>query len=48
MAELEKVNATTNMELNKAYVDGDDEYGTKRFQAMYLIMSAESDQYSRI
>ena len=36
------------MELNKAYVDVDDEEGTKRFQGMCLIMSADSDRYSRI
>ena len=48
MAELEKFNATTHKELNKAYPDGDDEYVTKRFQEMCLIMSADSDQYSGI
>ena len=29
-AELAKCNATTHIKLNKAYVDGDDEDGTKR------------------
>ena len=36
------------MELNKAYADGYNEYGTKSFQEMFLIMSAESEQYSWI
>ena len=36
------------MELNKVYANGDDEDGTKRFQAMYLILYPESDQYSGI
>ena len=36
------------MELNKAYANIDDEYGTKRFQAMCLIMPTDSDQYSGI
>ena len=48
MAELEKCNAKTNIELNKAYTNGDDKERTKRFQAMCLIMSAESDRYSVI
>ena len=43
-AELENFNATTNIEINKAYADGDDKYGTKRFQAMRLIMYAYLDQ----
>ena len=43
-AELENCNATTHIELNKSYADGDDENGTKRFQAMCLIMSADSDR----
>ena len=43
-AELERCNATTHMELNKFYAYGDDEYGIKRFQAMCLIVSADSDQ----
>ena len=30
-AELEKCNATTHMEPNKAYANGDNEFGTKRF-----------------
>ena len=47
-AELEKCNATTHIELNKAYVDGEDEYGTNRFQEMCLIMSTDSDLYSEI
>ena len=47
-AALEKCNTTTHIELNKAYADGDDEDGTKRFQAMCLIMSADSDRYSGI
>ena len=47
-SELAKCNATTHIELNKAYVDGYDEDGTNRFQAMCLIMSADSDQYSGI
>ena len=42
--ELSNYNATTHIELNKAYAVGDDEDCTKRFQAMCLIMSAESDQ----
>ena len=41
-AELVKCNATTHIELNKAYADGYDEDGTKRFPAMCLIMYAES------
>ena len=43
-AELEKFNGTNHMELNKSYSDGDNEDGTKRFQEMCLIMSADSDQ----
>ena len=43
-AELEIYNATTHMEINKAYENGDDEYGTKGFHAMCIIMSAELDQ----
>ena len=45
---LENFNATTHMELNKSYVDGDDKYCTKRFRAMCLIMSSELEQYSGI
>ena len=45
---LEKYNATTQIELNKAYVDGDNEYITKRLHAMCLIISADSDRYSGI
>ena len=33
------------MELNKSYADGDYEGGTKRFQAMCLIMFADLKQY---
>ena len=40
--ELETFNATTHIELNKSYAHGNDEYGAKRFQAMWLIMSADS------
>ena len=47
-SELEKCNATTYIELNKTYADGDDEVGNKRFQSMCLIISADSDQYSCI
>ena len=47
-SELAKCNAKTHVELNKAYADGDNEYGTKRFQAICLIVSADSDQYSVI
>ena len=42
-ADLEKCNATTHMELNKGYIDGDDEDSTKRFQAICIIMSADLD-----
>ena len=48
MAELEKCNATTHIELNQYYANGDNEDGTKRFQAMYLIISTDSDRYSGI
>ena len=48
MAKLEKCNATTYMELNKTYMRGDEKYGTKKFQAMCLIISADLDQYSGI
>ena len=47
-AELEKCNATTRIELNKAYAGVDNADGTKRFQEMCLIMSAGSDRYSGI
>ena len=47
-SELAKYNATTNLEINKSYADGEDEDGTNRFQEMLLIMSADSDQYSGI
>ena len=33
------------MELNKDYVDGYEEDNTKRFQEMFIIMSADSYQY---
>ena len=29
-------------------MDGDNKYGTKRFQSIFLIMSADSDRYSGI
>ena len=45
---MSKGNAKTPMELNKAYADGYNGDGTKRFQEMCLIMSADSDQYSVI
>ena len=47
-AEQAKCNATTHIEVNKSYAYGDDEDGTKRFQEMCLIMSADSDRYSGI
>ena len=46
--ELEKCNATTHIELNKDYADGDDEDVTKWLQAICLIISADLDQYSGI
>ena len=46
--ELEKSNATTHIELNKSYADVDNEDGTNRLQEMCIIVSADSDQYSRI
>ena len=45
-AELEKWNATTHTELNKSYADGDNEYDTKMFQVMCLIIPADLDRYS--
>ena len=45
---MAKCNTTTHIELNKAYADGYDEDGTKRFQEMCLIMYADSDRYSGI
>ena len=48
MSDLEKCNTTTHMELNKAYATGDNEYGTKRFQEMCLIISSDPDRYSGI
>ena len=47
-AELEKCNATTHIELNRSYADGDNEDDTKRFEAMCLIMSADLGRYSGI
>ena len=44
-SDLEKCNATAHMELNKAYANGDDEDGPKRFQAMCIIMYSDSDRY---
>ena len=41
--ELEKCNATTQMELNKSYANGYDKDVNNRFQAMCLIMYYESD-----
>ena len=41
--DLEKCNTKTNMELNKAYMDGYNEDGTKRFQERCLIMSSDLD-----
>ena len=46
--EQAKCNATTHIELNKAYADGDEKDGTKRFQSMFLIMSTDLDRYSGI
>ena len=46
--DLEKCNATTHMELNKAYADENDGDITKRFQALCLIVYSESDRYSGI
>ena len=42
-ADLKKCNTTNLIELSKAYVDGENEDGTKRFQEMCLIMFAELD-----
>ena len=36
------------MEFDKTYAGGYNEDGTKRFQAMCLIMPADSDRYSGI
>ena len=47
-AELEKCNATTHMELNKPYSDGDNKYGTNMFQEMCLIVSTDLDRNSGI
>ena len=48
MAELAKCSATTHIQLNKSYADGDNEDGTKRSQEMSLIISADSDRLSGI
>ena len=40
-SDLEECNATTHTKLNKTYADGENEYGTKRFQEMCLLMSAD-------
>ena len=45
---MAKCNATTHMELNRAYADGENDDVTKRFQAMCFIVSADSDRYSGI
>ena len=47
-SEVVKWNATTHIELNTAYTNGEYEYYTKRFQSMRLIMSAYSGRYSGI
>ena len=47
-ADMENFNATTHMELYKAYSNVEDEDVTKRFQSMCIIISAESYQYSGI
>ena len=46
--ELANCNTTTHIESNTDYTDGDNEDGTKRFQAMCLIMYADSERYSGI
>ena len=43
-SDLEECKATSQMELNKAYENGDNEDGTKRLQEMFLIMYADSNQ----
>ena len=48
MTELAKWNGITHTELNKTYTGGDNEDGTKSFQSVCLITSAESYWYSRI
>ena len=45
---MEKCNTTTHIKLNKSYVDGANEDGAMRFQAMCIILSADSDGYSSI
>ena len=47
-AELEHFNAKNQVEFNKNYAEGYNEDGTKRFQEMCLIMSADSERYSFI
>ena len=42
-SELAKTNGKTYMKLNKTYAGGNDENGTKRFQAMHLLMSTNSE-----
>ena len=46
--ELTKRNTLNHMELNKTCTGGYDEEVTKRFQAMCLIVSNESERYSGI
>ena len=48
MDELAKCNATTQMELNKAYENGDNENCIKKIQEMCIIMSTDSDICSDI
>ena len=48
MTELAKWNGITHTELNKTYTGGDNEDGTKSFQSVCLITSAESYWYSGI
>ena len=43
-----KVKQNNPHELNKSYADGENEYGTKKFQAMCLIVFVDSDRYSGI
>ena len=45
---MAKCNAKKHIELNRAYVHGEDKYDTKMLQAMCIIMSADSDWYSGI
>ena len=48
--ELEKFTATTHTELNRTYEGGsdDDDDGTRRFQEMCLLMSAEPKTFSGV